>query len=261
FAAFSRQSEDRPATWHCEYRMRAADGSVRWVASRAAVLRRGASQRAVVVAGIHRDMTDERSAVENRIAAVQTEAELQGLRNQLNPHFLLNALNSIAAMLGRRNDLAREMIVALGGFLRRILSGKGSRLMPLEDELELVRDYLRIEQIRFEERLRWSVECAPETARIPVPPMLVLTLVENALKHGISRLERGGHVEISAGLAAGRLEISVVNDGPLGSNSSGFGLENCRRRIELATGGRGELHLIEEPGPRVRAAVLLPVTP
>lgn len=260
FEAFAKQpGPDTASTWQCEYRVRSQEQGERWISSRGAILRRARSMEAEIVAGIHRDITEERNALEHRLAALRTEIELQRLRGQLNPHFLLNALNSIAALLGRRNDLAREMLLCLGGFLRKILSSVRRESVTVEEELALVRDYLGIEKIRFEERLRWAAHCSPEAARAHVPPLLLLTLVENAVKHGLARLERGGSIEIAAAMNGDTLEISVVNDGPLGPPGRGIGLETCRRGIELASDGRGELHLFEEPGPRVRAAVLLPL--
>lgn len=246
--------------------MRDSEGRWLWIQLDAKPVRRTADDEIAAVAGVMRDITSEREAVQNRISAIETEAQLRTLRSQINPHFLFNALNSVRALIGRQDTKAKSMITSLGSLLREVLAGRDAKLQSVEKEIEIVRDYLEVEAIRFGDRLRYRIECPPDLLTQRVPGMLVLTLVENAVKHGVSRLEKGGSIEIIVAHApdSGALVVFVVNDGPLliGDNDSkaysGQGLENTRERILLATEGRGSFEIHEIPGPRVEAIVLLP---
>jgi len=251
--------------WNQTCRMRDAEGNWIWVQLDAKPIRRTADDAVAAVAGVMRDTTHEREAVQNRISAIETEAQLRTLRSQINPHFLFNALNSVRALIGRQDTKAKSMITSLGSLLREVLAGRDSKLQLVEKELEIVRDYLEVEAIRFGERLHYTIECPPDLLSQRLPGMLVLTLVENAVKHGISKLEKGGEIAITIAHvpASGSLVVFVVNDGALlekesGSAYGGQGLENTRERILLSTDGRGSFEIHEIPGPRVEAIVLLP---
>jgi len=252
--------------WSQIIRMRDAEGRWLWIQLDAKPVRRTADDVVAAVAGVMRDITGEREAVADRISAIETAAQLRTLRSQINPHFLFNALNSVRALIGRQDMKAKSMITSLGSLLREVLAGKDAKLQSVEKELEIVRDYLEVEAIRFGERLRYRIECPPDLLSQRVPGMLVLTLVENAVKHGISKLPKGGGIEILIAHApdVGALVVFVVNDGSLlieddeNKTYSGQGLVNTRERILLSTGGRGSFEIHEIPGPRVESIVLLP---
>jgi len=253
--------------WSQNCRMRDAAG--RWISVQidAQPLRRTSDDRVALVAGVMRDTTHEAEAVKTRISAIETEAQLRALRSQINPHFLFNALNSVRALIGRQDSKAKSMITSLGSLLREVLAGRDSKLQSVDKELEIVRDYLEVEAIRFGERIRYRIDCPPELLSQRIPGMLVLTLVENAVKHGISKLEKGGQVEILIARSPDQksLLVFVLNDGTLGdvtaadSTYGGQGLRNVRERIQLSTDGRGSFELHEIDGPRVEAIALLPI--
>ena len=192
------------------------------------------------------------------------EAELRGLKSQLNPHFLFNSLNSLRALVIEDPARAQEAITQLAAILRSHLqSGEGS-LVPLADDLATVEQYLALELIRFEDRL--TIERAIDPAALPclVPPLALQTLVENAVKYGISRETGAGAIRLFARVNDDRLEISVRNTGALRSEppaaSTGLGLTNLRTRLRLLFADRASCELNElEPG-WVEARLVLPVT-
>ncbi len=245
------------------YRFRDGGGDWRWVQSRAQMLRKTADDDVSVAAGITRDVTQERIAIQARIAAIENEAELKMLRSQLNPHFLFNSLNSVRVLIGRDDPQARTMITALANLLRDVLSMRGDMTHELSREVTIVETYLSIEGIRYGERLAYEIDVDPAASHRKVPGMMIQTLVENSVKHGISQREQGGRIFVRVRIdpVDASLHISVLNDGSLGGPSGGFGIENTRRRISLATSGQGTLSLIELPGPRVEATVVLPADP
>lgn len=164
---------------------------------------------------------------------VLKEAELRALKSRLNPHFLFNSLNSIRALIVESPEKARQMITLLSNTLRYALHSDLQQTVPLEAELAFVEDYLKIEGIRFEDRLRvdWQVDDA--TRSCPVPPMMVQTLVENAIKHGIARRPQGGSVEIRSRFENQSLVVEVSNDFQPGvkKTAEGTGLRNIRERL------------------------------
>ena len=197
-----------------------------------------------------------------RLEMMVQQAQLQSLRAQLNPHFLFNCLNSLRAIIGENPD-ARQMVTQLSTLLRYSLQSSQSELVPIERELEVVRDYLALETIRFEERLRveWVVD--PKARSAQIPPMLLQVLVENALKHGVAKRAQGDDVAIHVRIHDGELRLEVLNSGSVeeGPPSQGVGLANARERIALLYGERASLVLENAPGGRVRAVVRLPLAP
>jgi integral membrane sensor domain MASE1 len=250
----------REQSWSHTYRMSDASGRWRWVRSHSCALRTTADNEIAAIAGVTRDITDERQAVQNEITAIETEAELHTLRSQLNPHFLFNALNSVRALIGRDDERARIMVSALGKFLRTLLAIRDDKVQSVAQEIGLVKNYLQIEGIRFGERIRESMHCDEALLPRRLPGLLLLTLVENAVKHGISKLDQGGTIEVSIveDPADASMVVSVANDGVLGRSPEGCGLENTRRRIALATDGKGSLELSQHPGPKVVAVARFP---
>ncbi len=214
-----------------------------------------------------RETTAEQEILQNRIKAIETEAQLRTLRTQINPHFLFNALNSIRALVGRQDAKAKSMITSLSVLLREVLAGRDTKLQSVEKELEVVRTYLEIEAIRFGERIRYRLDCSPDLLGQRIPGMLILTLVENSVKHGVSKLEKGGSIEVLVRRSPDEASILVfvVNDGALKMESlpvggyGGLGLDNVRERINLSTDGRGSFEIHEIPGPRVEVIALLPL--
>ncbi|HXT25396.1 MAG TPA: histidine kinase [Candidatus Eisenbacteria bacterium] len=166
-----------------------------------------------------------------------SEARLNALRMQLDPHFLFNALNTISSQVERDPELAREMIEHLGDLLRLSLESKDRQEVPLAEEMAFLEHYLAIQKIRFGDNLRIETQIAPEVKHASVPCLFVQPLVENAIWHGISRRASGGTVIVSAHRAGNRLHIRVLDDGvglPAGwtlENSGGVGLSVTRQRL------------------------------
>lgn len=165
------------------------------------------------------------------------EARLNSLRMQLDPHFLFNALNTISSHVERDPKLTRRMIEHLGDLLRLSLESKDKQEVPLVEELEFLEHYLAIQRIRFGSQLRVKMQIAPDVRLAAVPALVVQPLVENAIRHGISRRAAGGTVTVQAAREDGRLAIRVLDDGvglpPSWSleNSAGLGLSITRERI------------------------------
>jgi two-component system, LytTR family, sensor kinase len=166
-----------------------------------------------------------------------SEARLNVLRMQLNPHFLFNALNTISSQVERDPRLARAMIEHLGDLLRLSLESKDKQEVPLAEEMAFLEHYIAIQKIRFGEHLKIEVAVTPEARTASVPSLFLQPLVENAIRHGVSRRSSGGTVEISASRADGRVKIRVADDGvglPAGwdlQKSAGLGLTATRERI------------------------------
>ena len=166
-----------------------------------------------------------------------SEAHLNALRMQLDPHFLFNALNTISSQVERDPRLARTMIEHLGDLLRLSLEARDKQEIPLAEELAFLDHYVAIQKIRFAENLRIEMQVAPEVKYALVPCLIVQPLVENAIRHGISRRASGGTVTVTAERVSDRVEIRVVDDGvglPLDwtlETSSGMGLSVTRERI------------------------------
>ena len=166
-----------------------------------------------------------------------SEARLNALRMQLDPHFLFNALNTISSHVERDPKLTRRMIEHLGDLLRMSLESKDRQEVPLSEELALLGHYLEIQKIRFGNQLKVVMDVAPDVKYAAVPSMFVQPLVENAIRHGISRRAAGGTVTVHAAANDGRLEIRVLDDGvglPRGwalESSEGLGLSITRQRI------------------------------
>jgi two-component system, LytTR family, sensor kinase len=167
------------------------------------------------------------------------ELELQQLRSQLNPHFLFNAMNSIRALIDEDPKRARASMTQLSELLRSALMSDKLRLVSIIDELKIVSNYLELEKIRFEERLQYNMETVAPHKVFLIPPMLLQTITENAVKHGISQLPSGGTIEIKFEYASPFIHIIVLNDGEIKINNSatGIGIENTKKRISLIMNG------------------------
>lgn len=202
------------------------------------------------------------------MAVLQTTVELQDtrlnvLRLQLNPHFLFNALNSIRSLIVYDSNLAREATTRLSQLLRHTLNYEKQDFITLRQEMDIVADYLTLEKIRFDERLNYTIHIDEDAGEKPVPASIVLTLVENAIKHGIGNSIKGGKIDISVNLQAGALVIEVLNTGQLVQNSnqySGIGTANIQRRLELYYRQGAKFMLENATTSIVSAKVYIPLT-
>jgi two-component sensor histidine kinase len=180
---------------------------------------------------------------EQELAA--SRAELKALRAQVNPHFLFNALNSIAALIHSNPALAEETVEKLAEVFRYTLERSETEWVTLAEELEFIRAYLDVEEARFAERLRTSIQVAPQLQTRQVPTMLVQILVENAIKHGTSQARGVGRVDIEITESGGCFRIEVRDNGPgLGTSvNGGYGLRNVAARLERYYGSRARFGL------------------
>lgn len=201
-----------------------------------------------IVALVHaRDYA--RDAQEHRMRAA--EARLQALTLQLRPHFLFNTLNAIVELIHEDPDAAERMVGRLADLLRRTLETDGSAEVPLATELELVNRYLEIETVRFQDRLRVHWEIASETRAAGVPAMILLPLVENAVRHGIAARPGPGQVGIRARRDDGTLRVEVWDDGPglladaASGTRRGIGLANTAARLLQLYGPAQRLELVD----------------
>ena len=209
-----------------------------------------------------------RSEIERlRLATTVKESELRALKSQVNPHFIFNSLNSLRALIEEDPARARQSVTQLSNLLRYSLQSGQLETVPFEDELRVVNDYLALEQVRHEERLQVRLDVAPETLALPVPPMLLQTLVENAVKYGIATRPEGGEIAIIARCVSGALSIQVTNPGslaaigsPTSAASTGVGLRNAADRLRLLFGERASLRLRAESPSLVVAEAILPLT-
>jgi LytS/YehU family sensor histidine kinase len=215
----------------------------------------------------------DRGLREREIMQLAAEAELRALRAQLNPHFLFNALTTIGYLLKTSPDRALGTLYRLTDLLRAVLRRPPGEVIPLGEELDLVEAYLAIERERFEERLTVDIDVAPELRAVPVLPLLIQPLVENAVKHGISPVKRGGRVSVSAALelAEGRqakrfLRVRVSDTGVgVGhltidaGGGDGVGLRSIHRRLAVHYGAEAALDVTGAAGHGTRAELRLPV--
>jgi LytS/YehU family sensor histidine kinase len=182
-------------------------------------------------------------------------AELRLLKSQLNPHFLFNALNGLRSLIAEDTNRARDAVTHLARTLRYTLASSEEDLVTLERELEMVEDYLAIESMRLAERLRIERDIDPATRGARVPVMLLQTLVENAIKHGIAELKEGGTVRIAARVDRAHVALRVENprpNAPARTPPEGVGLRNATERLRLLFGDRASFQLdLSEPGKAV----------
>jgi two-component sensor histidine kinase len=179
-----------------------------------------------------------------RLKASLTEARLDALKTQLNPHFLFNTLNSISSLMYTDIEAADRMMSRLSDLLRSTIQNNGAQEVTLREELEFVDRYLEIEKIRFEERLRVRVHVESEALDGLLPAFSLQPLVENAVRHGIGPLESGGSLAIEGRRANGRLVVRITDDGAGPGEEpvrEGIGLTNTRARLEELYGGEASL--------------------
>ena len=182
-----------------------------------------------------------------KLEANRNEIELKNLRSQLNPHFLFNSLNSIRALIEIDPKEAKQSLTSLSNLLRKSLMHGKQNLITTSEEIEMISNYLELEKIRFEERLKiaWLID---ETLHdFLIPPFCIQMLVENAIKHGISKLINGGEIQIKIGQTEDKVFFIVENTGTLGSDKDlGIGIENTKRRLALQYKGKAHFNIYQE---------------
>lgn len=195
--------------------------------------------------------------------AAINEMTLNRLKSQLNPHFIFNALNSIRALVDEDPGKSKIAITQLSNILRNSLIMDKRRVVSFNDELQTVKDYLALEGVRFEERLRTNLLIEPEAEAFYIPPLMLQTLVENSIKHGISNLIDGGQVRVDAFVKDRKLHICIRNSGQYVNgvkhkNGSGLGLENTRERLKLLYGERASFRILNENEHTVLTELIIP---
>jgi hypothetical protein len=196
----------------------------------------------------------------NQLERAIQETEGKVLRAQMNPHFVFNALNSIRALITEDPTKAKKGINQLSKLLRSSLLTERKKTITLAEELDTIIDYLNLEKIRYEERLSWKVDVKKEIQQAQIPPMLIQTLVENAIKHGIAHSAKEGIIEIKGNKVDDQIQIQVINPGNLKSRgeSTGIGLINSQNRLTLLFGETAHIDLKPLDKNHVLASVTIP---
>lgn len=193
------------------------------------------------------------------LKAANTEIELNSLKSQMNPHFMFNSLNSIRALVDEDPGKAKQAITMLSGMFRGTLSIGRRQLVPFKEELEIVKKYLDMEKIRFEERLHVEYDLDNRTFEKMFPPFMLQTIVENGVKHGISALKDGGLLRIESRIEGEYLVIRVINTGEFKeSRDKGIGLSNTLTRLNLIYSGKASLKISAENN-SVNAVLSIPL--
>lgn len=195
------------------------------------------------------------------------EHELRVLKLQLHPHFLFNTLNGISTLMARDPRTAREMLLRLSELLRVALSHSAQHEVSLRAEIEFVKAYIDLQQMRFGERLRARFDIEADTLDARVPNMLIQPLVENAIQYGIARMRSGGSLELATHRENGKLHIRIVNDGPASpveihpARGTGMGLPNTRSRLWRLYGDAYRLQMLNRPAGGLELSLEIPFRP
>jgi two-component system, LytTR family, sensor kinase len=192
------------------------------------------------------------------------DSEAKVLRAQMNPHFMFNALNSIRALILEDPKKAQTGVTQLSNILRSSLLADRRKTVSLKEELKTIEDYLGLEKVRYEERLqiKWAID--ENTLGIQVPPMMLQTLVENAIKHGVQKALRWGFVEINTSQKDKKLHIKIRNTGKLKKTENkkedgGFGVNNTIQRLKLLYGDEAKFEIYEEDDITVCSEIIIPI--
>lgn len=197
-----------------------------------------------------------------RLESLVKELELKTIKSHINPHFIFNALNSIRALVDENPERARTAITELSNILRSSMHADKEETTSLEKELNIVKDYLALELIRFEKRLKIFYDIDEDTLDQQIPPMMLQTLVENAIKHGISRKIDGGEINIISNFVGDKHELIVRNSGQLATETiqEGFGISSTYDRLNLLFGKNAKFELNNIDTETVEAKITLPVS-
>ena len=179
---------------------------------------------------------------------------------------MFNAMNSIRALIDENPQKAKQAVTQLANILRQTLTLEKKQLISFDEEINLVKDYLALEKIRFEERLQYSMQVEAEASRYKIPPMLLQTLVENAIKHGISHLTEGGFVSLSARQLDSeknkKLCIEILNSGqyvPDHNPVSGYGIQNTKNRLAFVFADEASFLIVNEKEQVVKTQIVIPL--
>jgi len=204
-----------------------------------------------------------RTAKENaQLSIIAKQAQLDNLSAQLNPHFLFNSLNSIKSLVIENPKAARRAIDLLSDLLRSSLYEKEEDLIPIKNELLLVKDYIELEKLRFEERLQLELDIDEGIENYKVPALSIQLLVENAIKHGIDHKVKGGSIVVSVERVADYVQITVQNPGKFIKNkkNKGLGLGNLKERLNIQYKGNADFKIEENDFEKVIATITIPIT-
>lgn len=211
----------------------------------------------------HYIITSQKEQIDNlKLKSHIKELELKTIKSHINPHFIFNALNSIRAMVEENPQRARRAITELSNILRSSINIDKHETVVLEDELNIIKDYLALEQMRFDERLVVEYTINEQTRWQQVPPMMLQMLVENAIKHGINHEVSGGVVKLTALTDKNLIILTVENTGKLKKqqHTRGFGIKSVQQRLRLMYGDNASIELIQATPNSVMATLQLPIT-
>lgn len=195
-----------------------------------------------------------------KLESLIKELELKTIKSQINPHFIFNALNSIRALVDEDPERARKAITELSNILRSSIQVDKVEITTLSKELAIVKDYLALEYIRFADRLKVEYQIDETITHFAIPPMMLQTLVENAIKHGLSKQPGDCLIKIIANLESGKLVLMVQNTGTLqATENDGFGLQSTRDRLNILYGGEAEFDIYQCKPNQVTAKLIIPI--
>ncbi|NJK89413.1 MAG: histidine kinase [Myxococcales bacterium] len=209
---------------------------------------------------------DRKARLQEHMAEYQRrsalEAQLSALQSRTNPHFFFNSINTVASLIPEDPDLAERTLERLGELMRYALDGSKVKFVSLERELAIIEDYLEIQSARFGDRFTWHLDLDPVVRSVPIPPLTLQPIVENAVLHGIAPQSGGGKVWVSARLVDGRVEVRVADNGP-GPGASekkgtGTAIADLSERLRLLYGRAGGLEIGPRPQGGFQAVITLP---
>lgn len=198
-------------------------------------------------------LVKEKEVELSRLREAKAEAEVKMLQSQINPHFLYNALNSIASLAHTDTDKTEKMALSLSDLFRHTINRKEEKINSLEDEVNLVRNYLEIEQIRFGNRLKFSIDVDPDLLEVEIPMFMLQPLVENAIKHGVSKIEGEGNIILKINKKDNGILISVQDNGPDFPEGlvSGHGLQTVYDLLRFSYGDKAEISWHNQPNKEI----------
>lgn len=204
----------------------------------------------------------KKAEIENlKWEASKNEIELNKLKSQLNPHFMFNAMNSIRALVDEDPEKSKNAITQLSNILRNTLQMGKNKVISFDEEFKIVEDYLALESVRYEERLKVEKNIHPQSKFFHVPPLMIQTLVENGIKHGISKLTKGGILKIDTQMDTDNLVIIIRNSGQIAvgiESDNGFGIKNTMERLRLLYGNSAKLKIENETDELVKTELIIP---
>lgn len=206
------------------------------------------------------EFTNAEALKKVKLETLIKELELKTIKSQINPHFIFNALNSIRALVDEDPERARKAILELSNILRSSIQVDKVEITSLKKELAIVKDYLALEYIRFADRLKIEYQIEDATLEYAIPPMMLQTLVENAIKHGLSKQPGDCLIKINAKIEEGKLVLMVHNTGVLQvSEKDGFGLQSTRDRLNILYRGDAEFDIYQCQPNQVTAKLIIPI--